>query len=233
MTAPTPNQMPGADQAPQPADPVEPPVQSEPAPVAPNVPAAGDQPTPPWGSDEDFNPQRAWNLIQNLRNENAGLKSKAAEAQPLLDAHEEHRRAEQGELATAREDLTAANGRADTWRAQAVRSKAEALAAGRFVDAEVAVTLIGDLTEYAANDHIDVEKLTGRLNQLAEAHPFLLTPPPQQGFTPNRGQGQSGNGPLTAAQVAAHAESQGDMKAAGLAKAEQLINLRAEQLGRS
>lgn len=25
--------------------------------------------TPPWGSDEQFDPQRAWNLIQNLRTE--------------------------------------------------------------------------------------------------------------------------------------------------------------------
>lgn len=31
--------------------------------------------TPPWGSDEDFNPERAWNLIQNLRNEKETLKS--------------------------------------------------------------------------------------------------------------------------------------------------------------
>ena len=29
--------------------------------------------TPPWGTDEEFNPERAWNLIQNLRTEKDGL----------------------------------------------------------------------------------------------------------------------------------------------------------------
>lgn len=32
--------------------------------------------TPPWGSDEDFNPEKAWNLIQNLRSEKADLQNK-------------------------------------------------------------------------------------------------------------------------------------------------------------
>lgn len=30
---------------------------------------------PPWGSNEDFNPEKAWTLIQNLRSENADLKT--------------------------------------------------------------------------------------------------------------------------------------------------------------
>jgi len=32
--------------------------------------------TPPWGSDEDFDPARAWNLIQNLRSDKEGLQQK-------------------------------------------------------------------------------------------------------------------------------------------------------------
>lgn len=31
--------------------------------------------TPPWGSDEEFNPQKAWDLIQNLRTELKDLKT--------------------------------------------------------------------------------------------------------------------------------------------------------------
>lgn len=33
-------------------------------------------PTPPWGSDEDFNPEKAWNLIENLRAEAKDAKAK-------------------------------------------------------------------------------------------------------------------------------------------------------------
>ena len=32
--------------------------------------------TPPWGSDEDFNPEKAWSLIQNLRSEKTELQNK-------------------------------------------------------------------------------------------------------------------------------------------------------------
>ncbi|HLR96541.1 MAG TPA: hypothetical protein VK053_18600 [Jiangellaceae bacterium] len=41
------------------------------------------EPTPPWGSDEEFNPERAWSLIQNLRGELATTKEKAAAAADL------------------------------------------------------------------------------------------------------------------------------------------------------
>lgn len=36
--------------------------------------------TPPWGSDAEFDPQKAWNLIQNLRAENGEAKAKAEAA---------------------------------------------------------------------------------------------------------------------------------------------------------
>lgn len=36
--------------------------------------------TPPWGSDEDFNPEKAWNLITNLRDEVGSLKTARQEA---------------------------------------------------------------------------------------------------------------------------------------------------------
>lgn len=40
-----------------------------------------EQQTPPWGSDEEFNPEKAWNLIQNLRSENKTLKDSQTTAQ--------------------------------------------------------------------------------------------------------------------------------------------------------
>ncbi len=77
------------------------------------TPAAGTEqagpeaPTPPWGSDEEFNPQRAWDLIQNLRGEKDEAKAKVrefedarltAEQKAARDADE--LRGTNGELAT-------------------------------------------------------------------------------------------------------------------------------------
>lgn len=231
--APTPNAMPGAQaaaaaqQAQQPAAGLVSPAtsagQGEAVPAAPQTPPA----TPPWGSAEEFNPERAWSLIQNVRTENTTLKDQLTAAQPILDAHEQQRRAEQGELDTAREDLTKATQRGDTWRDRALRSEARAKAAGRFIDADAALALIGDLSGFATDDGVDDAKLTQRLDQLAADKPHLVAPTEPQGFhKPNRGQGQSGAGPLTPAQIAAHAESQQDWRSAGNAKAQQLIDLR-------
>lgn len=203
---PTPNAMPGA-QAPA-ADPA-PPAEGQQPPAAPVDPAAPPAPAPPWGDDANFDPQRAWNLIQNVRNEFAEYKKTA---QPALDAAEEQRRAEQGELDTVREDLAAAASRETAWRTEAIRSKAEALAAGKFVDAEVALALIGDVSGYTTADgKVDVAQLQSRLDQLAADKPFLVAQPAPQGFTPNRGQGQSGTGPLPLdAQIKA-AQERGDV----------------------
>lgn len=193
MTAPTPNAMPGAT----PPAPLDSPVSADslntappPATPPPNPPSA---PKPPWEqSGEEFNPERAWNLIQNKNRDLADLK---ARTDPIVEEHERLRRASQTDLDRAREDIAAAGEREKTWRDQAVRSKAEALAAGRFVDTETALALIGDISGYTNPDGIDIAKLTARLDQLAADKPFLVAAPPQPpGFTPNRAQGQSGTG---------------------------------------
>lgn len=44
------------------------------------------KPTPPWGSDEDFNPDKAWTLIQNLRSEAATMKAASKELREKVDA---------------------------------------------------------------------------------------------------------------------------------------------------
>ncbi|OCB51622.1 hypothetical protein A5722_30905 [Mycobacterium vulneris] len=243
--APTPNNMPGAATAsPAPVflEPTAPAVTppTAPAPPAPAAqppaaapaapPAAPQADIPPWEANgEPFDPERAWNLIQNLRTENGDAKSKLAAAQPILDAAEQQRRAKQDALTTAQEDIATANKRGDAWRDRAIRAEARELAGGRFIDADAALALIGDLSGFATDDNVDTAKLQQRFDQLAADKPNLVAAPATtQGFTPNRGQGQSGNGPLTPAQVAAHAESQQDWKAAGAAKAQQLIDLRQQ-----
>ncbi|CAN5146749.1 hypothetical protein BH11ACT6_BH11ACT6_34860 [soil metagenome] len=241
-TGPTPNNMPGAQTAAapgagQPAAPAAPAAGPQPPAAPPAQPAtvaqppAADAPKPPWETNgEAFDPERAWNLIQNARRENGELQTKLTAAQPVLDAHEQQRRTEQGELNTVREDLTKANTRGDTWRNRAIRAEAHTLVDGKFVDTEAALALIGDLAAFAAGDDLDVAKLQARVDEIATKHPNLVAAAlPSHGFTPNRGQGQSGNAPLTPTQVAAHAESQQDWKTAGRANAQQLVTLQAQQ----
>ena len=65
------------------------------APQAPEKPAA----TPPWGSADDFNPEKAWNLIQNLR----GDLDKAKSAQQRLKELEDKDKTEAQRLAEERD----------------------------------------------------------------------------------------------------------------------------------
>lgn len=225
---PTPSQMPGAQAAaaPVPAPPA-PPAAPPAAPAAPApAPAPGTDPqapatTPaPWEANgEPFDPERAWNLIQNLRGENQGLKGQLT---PLQEAAEQARRAEQGEIATMTEDLGKANQRGDTWRDSAVRYKAEVLAAtAKFRDPSDAITMLGDLSGFVDGDSIDDTALAERINTLAAEKSYLLAdgstppPPPAGGLEPNRGQGQSGAGAAATldAQIAA-AQARGDITTA-------------------
>lgn len=201
MTTPTPNAMPGAQAPAAPAEPAATPAAPNnaappqpPTPEPPKAPAAqappADAPKPPWeASGEDFDPQRAWNLIQNLR-------SDLDKAKPVLDEHERLRRASMEDNERLTEDLTKSNQREQTWRNQAIRAQAEQMATGKFVSTKAAVAMIGDLSEFGTDEGIDIPKLQARLDQLAAEEPNLVVPQGTPGFTPNRGQGQSGTGQI-------------------------------------
>lgn len=182
---------------------------------------------PPWEkSGEPFDESRAWTHIQNLqkdladykdlrgelrntRKAEAALEEYKAEVAPIIEERERLRRASQTDLDRANEDLGTMTTERDDWRTQAIQAKAEALAASRnFVDTETALALMGDVSQFAKGNSIDVEGLTARLDELAADKPFLVAAPAQPpGFTPNRAQGQSGTGqvPLDAQIQAAQA----------------------------
>ena len=50
------------------------------------APTPNAEPKPPWGSDDEFNPQKAWNLIQNLRGDLEKAKPAIQRAKELEDA---------------------------------------------------------------------------------------------------------------------------------------------------
>ena len=81
--------------------------QAKPAPIGTEQPAAD---APPWGSDEEFNPEKAWNLIQNLRTDNTELKSKSSEASARLQEIEDAKLTESEKLTRDLETTRTENG---------------------------------------------------------------------------------------------------------------------------
>lgn len=65
---------------------------------------------PPWGSDEEFSPEKAWNLIQNLRSDNTELKSKSSEASARLQEIEDAKLTESEKLTRDLETTRTENG---------------------------------------------------------------------------------------------------------------------------
>ena len=247
----TPNSMPGAQQTQQQQS--APPAQQQQGtpPTAPAAPA----PTPPWGTDPaNYDPDKAAHLISTLRasedKQNATIRSQnvriadletqLAHAEPIVQAHTDAQRHEQGEVATLRQDLDAA--RQETIAAQqlatarlnsALNAKAEALASNRdpnrtgaaFVNPAVAARLI-DLTDcLTADGQIDDTAIASKLDALATSDPYLIAQTATGRIRrPNPAQGQ-GNGALSAVEQQQHAEESGDVKSALLAAATQLAGL--------
>lgn len=182
--------------------------QPAPQPGAPEATPKADAPKPPWGSDEEFNPQRAWDLIQNLRGD---IDKHKAATDPIVAEHERLRRASMEEADRLKEDNATLATRESTWRSEAVRSKAEALATGKFIDTDTALALIGDLSVFATDTGVDVDSLTAALELLAVNKPFLVAQPPAQGLRPNKAQGQSGTGPIPLDMQIKAAQERGDL----------------------
>jgi hypothetical protein len=64
-----------------------------------------DKSTPPWGTDEEFSPQKAWDLIQNLRKDVQTAKDATATAVASLKTVESERDAARKDL-EAKDDAT-------------------------------------------------------------------------------------------------------------------------------
>lgn len=183
--------------------------EQNPAPVQPEQPKAPEvskQPdkAPPWGKPENFDAEKAWELIQNLRSEKGG-------ADPSLKSELEQMRADQQKQ---RDALAAALGvkpeetsdsdklaqQIDSLRGQILASEKRALA----IEFKVPESML------TATDADGMRQQATQLVEFAQAaHYAALTSqpaPPPPAFAPNPGQGQGG-GPMTPeAQAAAEYE---------------------------
>lgn len=100
-------------------------------PAQPTAPAQEAQPasTPPWGTEENFDPDRAWSLIENLRAEKERLSARPTltpEQQTQLAEYQRLVEASQSEAERQANAVAAAERAAEAARAEAIRYKAAA-----------------------------------------------------------------------------------------------------------
>lgn len=94
-------------------EPITPPAE----PAAPQVAA----PAPPWGTEEQFDPAKAWSLIQNLRGDLAKEKGRVAELTPYEQKIREAEEAQKTEVQRLTEQMTALQQTAKQREAEALR----------------------------------------------------------------------------------------------------------------
>ncbi|WP_134324706.1 hypothetical protein [Cumulibacter soli] len=91
------------------------------------------QAAPPWGSEEEFNAERAWNLIQGLKEDKARLSERAfgsreefEAAKSARDQLAETKRAQMSEIERAKAELAEFRQAAETHKVNELRWKAAA-----------------------------------------------------------------------------------------------------------
>lgn len=135
--------------------------------------------TPPWGEDTNFDPARAWSLIENLRAEKERLAARPAlttEQQTQLSEYQRLVEASQTEAERQATAVETAKRDADTARADAIRYKA---AATYGVPAEH-FDLLGTGTEE------EVSARAEKIQALLAAQAAAAAVPPPTGTPPTR-----------------------------------------------
>lgn len=112
-------------------------------------------PAPPWGSDDQFDPAKAWSLIQALRTDKQALAERsfgsadeftqAKQAMQQVKALED---ASRSDLEKQVEETTRWQSEAQKWRGAAVSAQITQLAAEQFADPDDALGAIGDAAQF-------------------------------------------------------------------------------------
>jgi len=144
---------------------------SQPDPAQPAAPETPPE-TPPWG--EDFDAEKAWNLVQNLRADKEKLAKRpalTAEQQQKLAEYERLEEASKTELERKTEELTRWQSEAEKWRSASVASTVRALAAVDFADPDDAVRNLDPAKYLDAGGTVDEQAIKTDLAALLDAKP--------------------------------------------------------------
>lgn len=167
------------------------------APTAPQEPAAAspEAATPPWG--EDFDAEKAWNLVQNLRADKEKLQKRPAltdEQRQKIEEFDRLAEASKSELERAQEAAQTNAARAQALLDRTIKAEVKALASQGFADPEDASAFL-DLSKYANGDgDVDSEAIKADLAALLQRKPHLGKSPEHRTPAPNPAQGSSGSG---------------------------------------
>lgn len=158
------------------------------------------EPAKPWGSDDQFDPEKAWKLIEGLRADKERLtarptmtdeqRQQLAEYQTLVEAS----RSDQDRL---RDEATRWQTEAEKWRTESVRSRVETLATADFADPSDAVSAIDPSRYLDAGGQIDEAAIKADLAEVLARKPHWRRPTePSKARVPgpNMNQGSGGGG---------------------------------------
>lgn len=192
--------------------------------------AAPETETPPWG--DDFDPEKAWSLIQNLRSDKEKLQKRPTltdDQRQKLTEYERLAEASKSELEKAQEAANQNATRAQALLDRAVKAEVKALASG-FADPEDAHVFL-DLNKYADSDgEIDTAAIQADLTDLLGRKPHLGKLPESRVPAPNPAQGSSSAGPArdkSLDEQITEAEKAGDVKLALRLKSQQLLAIQS------
>lgn len=162
--------------------------------ATPDAATAAKTDSPPWG--DDFNPEKAWSLVQNLRADKEKLQQRPTltdEQRTKLAEYDRLAEASKTELERAQEAANREADRAKSLLSRAVKSEVRALAQG-FADPEDAAAFL-DLSKYATGDgDIDSESIKADLADLLQRKPHLGKLPESHVPAVNPAQGSSSQG---------------------------------------
>lgn len=173
---------------------------TQPDPNAPATPEPKADEQPPWGSPEEFNPEKAWNLIQGLRADKEKLSSRPVlddDAQRKIAEYDRLEQASKTDLERKTEEVNRWQAEAEKWRKTSVGSQIQALAATEFADPTDAVNALDPTKYLGAGGEVDEAAIKADLAALLEAKPHyrrVTEPFGPRIPAPNPAQGSGNNG---------------------------------------
>lgn len=164
--------------------------------------------TPPWGSDDQFDAAKAWQLIEGLRADKTALasrpvmtdeqKQQLTEYQALVAASQTDAQRKDAELAAKALEVSNWQSEAERWRTTSVTNRIEALAGQDFADPSDAAAALSEPGKYLdAGGVIDEAAIKADLASLLDRKPHYRRPdgvPVVRTPAPNHAQGSSANG---------------------------------------
>lgn len=185
------------------------PVQPEsgaPTPTEPtNQPPAPEAKQPPWGKPENFDPDKAWELIENLRKEKGGVTDELKAQLDSLTAQQEAQKKALAEALGLTEPPKTEDALTETVNGLKARADAADLKATRL---EIAAEFKIPAEHHHLLTETDTEKLKAQAETVGALVAAAATPGQSQNpaFVANPGQGQGGKTDPSAAEEAEYAK---------------------------